>query len=184
MKLIDIDKGIYRKHLNRVIICFIALLTALSIGLGSLLIWIFVDSDVILTSAQLANDDLKEPVNNFKYNFIGVVLALLVCGAMLNSFKEKAYFYEIYYVWQLKQVHNLIYRRLKKVKVAAEQDDINALIILNFYYLSLEQVYLLDDNVLTLSNIRSEQAKLKLRFEQKNLNISTEQFNKAMLLSY
>ena len=107
-----------------------------------------------------------------------------MCGAVLNFLKVKPYFHEIYYVWQLKQVHNLIFRRLKKVKVAAAQDDINALIILNFYHHSLEQVYLLDDNVLTLSNVHREQEKLKQLFDQKNLTITTEQFDKAMLLSY
>jgi len=184
MKLIEIDKGIYRQHLNRVIISFIVLLTVLSIGLGSMLIWIFVESEVLLTTAQLANEELAKPVNNFKYNFIGVLLALITCGAMLNWLKSSRYFHEVYYVWQLKQVHNLIYRRLKKVKAAAEQYDIDALIILNFYYQSLEQVYLLDDNVLTITNIRSEQTKLKQLFELKNLIITSEQFDKAMLLSY
>lgn len=184
MNLREIDKALYRHRLNRVIITFVAGLTLLSIGFGSLLIWLFTESNLAQVTAQTATENNTGDSNNFKYNFIGVILALLSCAAILNSVKTKDYFAEIYYVWQLKQLHNLVFRRLKKIEKGAENDQLDAFIILNFYYQSLAQVYLLDDNTLTISALRAKQNKLQQQIENKNLNISTEQFNKAMLLSY
>jgi len=184
MKLIEIDKIRYRHRLNRVIIAFIAGLTLLSVGFGSLLIWLFTESSLGQITTTDVVDVNQAPVSNFKYNLIGVILALFSCAAVLNRVKTSLYFYEIYYVWRIKQLHNLIFRRLKKIKQAAEQDQLEALIILTFYYQSLEQIYLLDDNTLTMSSLKDQQNKLKQQLEQKNLNISTDQFDKAMLLSY
>jgi len=184
MKLKEIDKVLYRHRLNRVIIAFIAGLTLLSLGFGSLLIWLFSESALVENMATSMEAGQAEPVNNFKYNFIGVVLALLCCAAILTCVKSSKYFHEIYYVWQMKQIHNLIFRRLKKIKSAAEQDQLEALIILNFYYQSLEQVYLLDDNTLTMSALKEKQNTLKQQIAEQKLNINTEQFDKAMLLSY
>ena len=170
MKLIDIDKAIYRHRLNRVIIGFIASLSILSIIYGAMLIATFAGN--------------AEQASNFKFNFIGVILALLTCAAGLHQLKSKEYFREIYYVWQLKQIQNLIYRKLKRIKNALKDDDINAMIILNYYYQSLKQVYLLDDNTLTISTLNNDQEKLNELIANKNISISTEQFDKSMLTSY
>lgn len=184
MKLQEIDKSLYRQRLNRVILAFIAGLTLLSLGFGTVLIWLFTESNLAQVASPVHVEGNTEPTSNFKYNFIGVVLALLCCAAILNSIKSKAYFAEIYYVWQLKQLHNLIYRRLKKIEKGALDAELDAFIILRFYYQSLEQVYLLDDNTLTLSSLRTKQSNLNQQLEDKNLSINAEQFNKAMLLSY
>jgi hypothetical protein len=89
----------------------------------------------------------------------------------------------VYYVWQIKQQQNAIYRKLKKIKAAAD-DDVNALIILNFYYTSLKQIYLLDDNTLTMSKLDKDISELNTRIENKNLTLSTDQFNKSLLVDY
>lgn len=167
MQLINIDKTRYRKHLNTVIVGFIAVLLTLALALGQLLIMAFAE----------------EGVSNFRYNFLGVVLALLACAAILHSVKNSNFFKEIYYVWQVKQIQNLIYRKLKKIK-AAGNDDTNALIILMFYYQSLQQVYQLDDNTLTMSTVNKNLNELLETIANKNLNVSAEQFDKKLLDSY
>ena len=139
MKLIEINKATYRKNLNQVIIGFIITFLVLSLAFGAGLISTF------STVAETGEGD------NFRYNFLGVLLGLFTCLAMLNILKTKAFFHEIFYVWQLKQIHNKVYRKIKKIKAASEQGDVNAVIILNFYYQSQKQVYLLDDNTLVIS---------------------------------
>lgn len=168
MQLLNINKSRYRKHLNIVIVGFIAVLLTLALVFGQLLIAAFAE----------------EGVSNFRYNLLGVVLALLACAAILHSVKNSRFFKEIYYVWQIKQIQNLIYRKLKKIKAAAENDDTNALIILVFYYQSLQQVYQLDDNTLTISTVNKSLSDLKETIANKSLEISAEQFDKKLLNSY
>ncbi|MEW6992270.1 DUF3087 family protein [Colwelliaceae bacterium 6441] len=181
MNIIEIDKAKYRHRLNRVIVGFIAILAILSIIFGSVLIAIFAEQSIAVSTVLSEN----EPSSNFKYNFIGVIFALLACAALLNRLKTQTYFYEIYYVWRLKQLHNLIYRKLTKIKSAAfDANDIDAMIVLNFYYKSLKQVYLLDDNTLTISKVNNEEQKLVELLTNKNIIITTEQFSKEMLSSF
>lgn len=168
MQLIDIDKTRYRKHLNIIIAGFIGTLLVLALVFGQLLIASFG----------------QEGVSNFNYNLLGVILALLSCAAILHQLKTSKFFTEIYYVWQIKQLQNLIYRKLKKIKAAAENDDHNALVILLFYYQSQQQVYQLDDNTLTITKVNNLLSKLQATIANKNLTINAEQFDKKLLSSY
>ena len=173
MKLQEIDKATYRFRLNRIIIAFVVGFALLAIIFGSVLIALFGDVQVG-----------DEPVNNFRFNLVGVILGLIVSGAVLNKLKNSAFFNEVFYVWQLKQIHNLIYRKQKKIEAAAKEGDINAFIVLNYYYQTLLQVYKLDDNTLTLSNVHAKQAELDEQMATRNVSISTEQFNKEMISAF
>ena len=191
MKLKDIDKAVYRKHLNIIIVGFIASLLTLALVYGQSLIMLFADSAQLLatpanvTTGELVNEATGTE-SNFSYNFMGVLLALLTCVFALHRLRFSAFFSEVYYVWQVKQQQNLIYRKLKKIKVAAEADDVNvnALIILNFYYASLKQVYLLDDNTLTMSKLNTDINELNSQLENLNLTLSTDQFEPSMLADF
>ena len=186
MNILEIDKTTYRQKLTRVIIGFIIALTLFALLFGSILIAIFSEQagNIANVSNEVASklgDKTAEP-NNFKFNFAGVVLALLVCAGILQRLKTTSYFYEIYYVWQLKQINNLIYRKLKKIKKAVFEDhNMGAMVILNYYYISLKQVYFLDDNTLTMSSVNAEQQKFIDILSKKNINLSTKAFNKSML---
>ena len=192
MKLREVEKTEYRKHLNIIIVGFIASLLVLALAYGQGLIMLFADSvnltpePVVTAAAEVAGEVavVAEPENNFKYNFLGVLMALLTCVFALHRLRASAFFSEVYYVWQVKQLQNSIYRKLKKIKAAAGNDDINALIILNFYYASLKQIYLLDDNTLTMSKLNSDISELNTRIEEKNLTLSTDQFDALMLADY
>jgi len=98
--------------------------------------------------------------------------------------KTKDFFNEVYYVWKIKQIQNLIYRKLKKIKAAAKQLDENALITLAFYYQSLIQVYTLDDNTLTIDKVNKDLADVQETISSNSLNLSAEQFDKSMLGSF
>lgn len=168
MTLIDIDKTRYRKQLNLVIGGFIISFALLALLFGQLLIMTFSDG----------------VGSNFRLNLAGVIVALVACGLIINHFKNNAFFYEIYYIWQLKQLLNKIYRVLNKLKLAARQDDVTALIILNYYYAGLEKLYLLDDNTLTLSSVRSNQTALNEQLTAKQLAITVADFDHRMLAQF
>ncbi|OUR83759.1 hypothetical protein A9Q75_03810 [Colwellia psychrerythraea] len=185
MQLIDIDKVRYRKHLNIVIVAFISSLLVLSLLFGTVLISLFANVGDINEFLQTANDAVQaEPDNNFRFNLLGVVLALFANAAILYKVKNSAFFTEIYYVWQVKQIQNLVYRKLKKIKLAAKNGEETAMIILSFYYQSQLQIYKLDDNTITLSTIENHQQQLNEIIAESGLTISSEQFKKELIASY
>lgn len=182
MKLKEIDKKTYRTKLNQVIVGFIITLAILAVTFGAILIALFADIfavDMVNTALEQA-----ETSSNFRYNFLGVILALLSCGLILQQLKHKPFFNEIYYVWQIKQVQNIIYRRLKRIKKASVDGDINALVILRFYYASLEQLYLLDDNTLTMSSLKQDIDKLDQLISEQAQVIDISSFTQELLTHY
>ena len=191
MILKDIEKAIYRKRLNIVIVSFIASLLVLSLAYGQGLIALFADNasmpvavEPAVTVANETTTNTAAPESNFKLNFLGVLMALLTCVIALHRLKTSEFFTEVYYVWQVKQQQNYIYRKLKKIKAAAKNDDVDALIILNFYYASLKQIYVLDDNTLTMSTLNKDITELDAQIQSKQLTISTEQYQQTMLAAY
>ena len=169
MKLIDIEKNVYRKNLNRVIVCFIASFALLAVLFGQLFI------QVLATPSG----------DNFWFNFSGVVLALVICLSLVNKFKHHPFMTEIYYVWQLKQQINFIYRKLTKIKSSAFNDvDIEALTILDFYYKACEKLYLLDDNTITLSSLKKEQKELEQLLRSYNLSVENHQYQQSLLAKF
>jgi hypothetical protein len=185
MQLIDIDKIRYRKHLNIVIVGFISSLLVLSLLFGTILISIFSSVIDVNELVKAASDAVQvEPDTNFRYNLLGVLLALLANGAVLHSVKNSTFFTEIYYVWQIKQLQNLVYRKLKKIKVAAKKGEEEALIILSFYYQSQLQIYKLDDNTITLETIEKHFQQVNDNIAEFGLTISADQFEKSMIASY
>jgi hypothetical protein len=169
----------------------------LALAYGQGLIMLFADNAIMtpepatLAAGEVAGNVTEQVAgeaaateNNFRYNFLGVLLALLTCVFALHRLRASAFFNEVYYVWQVKQQQNQIYRKLKKIKAAADSDEVNALVILHFYYASLRQIYLLDDNTLTMSKLSTDISELNTRLENKNLTISTDQFDKSMLSDY
>lgn len=189
MNLKNIEKAIYRKRLNIIIVSFIASLLVLALTYGQGLIALFADTmpatvEITTATTAEAGSNVETTESNFKYNFLGVVLALLTCALVLHRLRHSEFFTEVFYVWQIKQQQNFIYRKLKKIKAAAANDDINALIILNFYYESLKQVYLLDDNTLTMSKLNKDITDLQSQIDNKQLTISTEQYQQSMLQEF
>jgi hypothetical protein len=189
MKLKKIEKTVYRKHLNIIIVGFIASLLTLALVYGQGLIMLFADNTLLPNSPNVGSGEMVNEVateSNFRYNFMGVLLALLTCVFALHRLRFSGFFSEVYYVWQVKQQQNFIYRKLKKIKAATDADDVNvnALIILNFYYASLKQVYLLDDNTLTMSKLNTDINELNVRLENLNLTLSTDQFEPSMLADF
>ena len=165
MQLQPIDKTLYRKRLNRVIAAVIVVLMALALGCSTLLIAMF---------GELGG-------SNFVLNLIGVVIAASLVGLILRHFKTHPYMREVLYVWQLKQTLNRIYRNTAKIKAAAESNNLNALIIMNFNLKGCAQLYELDDNDLTLGELKQEIEALDKKITGLGLTVSTDDFHPDLL---
>ncbi|MDN3653113.1 DUF3087 family protein [Thalassotalea ponticola] len=166
MNIEKIDKQRYRSHLNRVIVVFILGFASLSLAI----------SQGLITVLQRQGGD------NFYLNILGVAMALLISLSLIHRYRHHPFMHEVHYVWRLKQQINAIYRKLAKIKQRAYQDnDINALITLAFYYRACEQLYHLDDNTITLDSLMREQNRLNEHLSCLALSVDSTQYHQDML---
>ena len=165
MKLKKIDKTLYRNHLKVIFAGIVLALIVISITTSTLLIYLFSSPDV----------------SNFLYNLAGVVTAAIVVFVILNKLRQHSYMYEVVYVWDLKQALNRINRKLRKIEAAAENNDNNAMVIMNFMYRGSKQLYELDDNTITMDSLENKIKLLEQRMQDSGLNLSTSDYDPAML---
>lgn len=174
MRLQKIDKEQYRRKMNVLLIGLVASLAISAIGFGSLLIELFGSTD------NLAG----ESTGNFHLNLLGVVLAIALNAFIASKIKAHPYLNEAVYVWNLKQIHNQVYRKLKKIKAASESGNRNALTVLFFYYTTQKQVYDLDNNTLTISSVQSALENLEKEAQQWGFELSLNDFTKEMIAEF
>ncbi len=167
MNLHEIDKSRYRKHLNIVIAALIVSLMAMALSFGQLLIML------------LGGDG-----DHFIFNLSGVALAGGICLWVLYRFRSHEFMTEVYYVWELKQGLNKIYRKLRKIEAAKEDGNVNAMVILNFYYAASSQLFKLDDNTITMDSLQLEINKLQELIESKQITVRIEDYDTSMLKSF
>lgn len=111
-------------------------------------------------------------------------MAGLACLAFLYTVRHHDFMLEVYYIWQLKQGLNKIYRKLKAIEAAADDDNIDAIIILNYYYTASSQLFKLDDNTITLDSLQLQIDKINSRIATKNLTIKLEDYDASMLAKF
>ena len=169
MQLLPVDKALYQYRHKRVVIGAIASLTILSLAFSTVLINFYGNS---------------EDGSNTAINAAGVLLALAVLLIAVQKLKHKPYFEEIVYVWKLKQELTQINRRITKIKAAAEQGDINAMIILNYCYKASEQLWQLENNTLVMDELRSWMSDLELLQQRYNVEVSLEDYQRELLSNY
>ncbi|ABM03628.1 conserved hypothetical protein [Psychromonas ingrahamii 37] len=144
MQLVLINKQRYRRHLNIVIAACITTLVIGSLGVAQLLILLFPDPSG----------------SHFYWNLLGVIATCLLLVTLLLKFKTHDFMTEVTYVWDLKQSLNKITRAMRKLKMAANQGNENAMNALQYSYDGSRQLWLLDDNVLTLESLDDSQKEL------------------------
>ncbi|MBQ4814457.1 DUF3087 domain-containing protein [Pseudoalteromonas luteoviolacea] len=168
MQLQDIDKRRYRKHLNWVIGLCIAVLTAGSLGIAQSLILIFPDADG----------------SHFHWNLLGVILTCLGIFLILKRIRHHPFMIEVVYVWELKQALNRITRKMPKLKKAAQQGDINAMLAMQYSYSGSRQLWTLDDNTITLEDLAIWQAELDALAQQYQVTLDIEKYNERILEAF
>jgi hypothetical protein len=165
MILQSIDKVTYRKNLNKVIVCVIAALFAIALGVSSLLIHFIGEQES----------------SNFTLNLVGVCFAASIVGAALYRIRVLPFMSEVLYVWRLKQELNAIYRCSAKLNPALELNNYNALIVRYYYLKGSIQLYELDDNDLTLDSLREELLDFDAKIQALDVVVSTDDYQRNLL---
>ncbi len=165
MQLREIDKARYRKHLRMVFAGIVAVLLIVTLAASTLFIYFFSSPEA----------------SHFFHNLAGVVAAAAVVIFVLNKLRQHPFMSEVVYVWDLKQQLNRVYRKQHKIEALVEDNDHDAMIIMNFMYRGSKQLYQLDDNTITMEGLLGKIRVLDKRMEAAGLSLSTESYYPAML---
>jgi len=174
MKLQKINKEEYRKKMNLLLVSLVGSLALFAIVFGSILIELFGSAGSIS----------GEATGNFHLNVLGVILSVALNAFIASRVKGHDYFKEALYVWNLKQTHNQIYRKLKRIQPKAEQGDREALTILYFYYTTQKQVYDLDNNTLTIKTVQQSLDNIQELSEKWSIELDIEAFSKDLIAKF
>ncbi len=168
MKLRHIDKPTYRRKLNRLIIAFVLSAFPLALIFSTVLIRLFSDPE----SSHLI------------HNAAGAIMAILLLSAILNAYRNHPWMDEVVYVWELKQELNRIYRKSRKINKAIEAGDCDAMTIMLFSYNASKQVYELDNNTLTMSQLEKNLAELEEQMREQNCDRTLEDYRSSLLQKF
>lgn len=168
MKLIEIDKERYRKHLNRVLVGCAFSLAIFSLMLSQLLIFLFPDPSG----------------SHFHWNAIGVLVSAALVGFLLSKNRHHSYLSEVYYVWQLKQALNKITRKMRKLEAAAQQGNADAMLALQYSYSGSRLLWQLDDNTIIMDELAVKQTELNNLAEKYNVSLNVDEYNEQLLKQF
>ncbi|UPR50269.1 DUF3087 family protein [Vibrio cyclitrophicus] len=174
MKLQKINKEEYRKKMNLLLVSLVGSLAVFAIVFGTILI------DLFGSGQSIAG----ESTGNFHLNVLGVILSVALNAIIASRVKGHDYFKEALYVWNLKQIHNQIYRKLKRIQPKAEQGDRDALTVLYFYYTTQKQVYDLDNNTLTIKTVQQSLDNILELSEKWSIELGIEAFSKDLIAKF
>ncbi|MEZ9578610.1 MULTISPECIES: DUF3087 family protein [unclassified Vibrio] len=174
MKLQKINKEEYRKKMNLLLVSLVGSLAVFAIVFGTILIELFGSGQSIA----------GESTGNFHLNVLGVILSVALNAFIASRVKGHDYFKEALYVWNLKQIHNQIYRKLKRIQPKAEQGDREALTILYFYYTTQKQVYDLDNNTLTIKTVQQSLDNIVELSDKWSIELDIEVFSKDLVAKF
>ncbi|MFA0323967.1 DUF3087 family protein [Vibrio splendidus] len=174
MKLQKINKEEYRKKMNLLLVSLVGSLALFAIVFGSILIELFGSVGSVT----------GEATGNSHLNVLGVILSVALNAFIASRVKGHDYFKEALYVWNLKQIHNQIYRKLKRIQPKAEQGDREALTILYFYYTTQKQVYDLDNNTLTIKTVQQSLDNIVELSEKWSIELDIEAFSKDLVAKF
>ena len=165
MKLRQIDKNRYSKHYKILFAAIVIELIAVSLVSSTLLI------------SWLSSPD----ESHFILNLVGVVVAVLLVLYAAYRFRDHPFMDEVVYVWNLKKQLNLIYRKQHKIEPLIEESNVDAMVIMNYMYQGSKQLYELDDNTLTISDLAIKSRHLNTKLEEKELKLTTDDYYSGLL---
>lgn len=164
MKLENIDKATFKKRLNWLQGGLVAGLLVLALLFSALYTRLWSDGG-----------------SNTLLNMAAVVTAALILVAVMRLFRDHPLLHEILYVRALKQELNRIYRASRKLEAALQEDRPEALIIRYFQLHGSEHLYELEDNILTVEDLKQQMAELDQRLAAAGLSISVEDYRRELL---
>lgn len=168
MKFQNIDKARYRKHLNIVIAISIICFATLSLAISQGLIFLLTDREG----------------SHFWLNVTGVAISMVIVGTILKKKSQHPFMHEVTYVYLLKHQINLITRKLRAIEAAKDDGNINACVILTYYYEACYQLYNLDDNTITINELVLKQNRLKDFLAERHIEAKAESYSQEMLTEF
>ena len=165
MQLREINKIRYRKHLRIIFVSIVSALIIIAPGTSALLISFFSNPEA----------------SYIFHNLAGVIVAAAIVAYVLNKYRQHPYMFEVVYVWDLKQQLNRIQRKQRKIEAAIENNDKDAMIIMDFMHHGSKQLYELDDNTITMEDLLRKIQIHDKRIEAAGLSSSTDSYNPTML---
>jgi hypothetical protein len=164
MKLRPIDKQRYRKHYRTVFAAVVIGLTVISLGCSTLLIrWLGSPNET-----------------HFTLNLAGFVVAVLLVAYIVYRFRDHPFMHEVVYVWNLKKQLNRIYRKQHKIEPLIEDNNVDAMVIMNYMYQGSKQLYELDDNTITLEDLAIKARHLNTKLDEKGLKLNTDDYDSGL----
>jgi hypothetical protein len=71
---------------------------------------------------------------HFTLNLAGFVIAVLSVAYTVYRLRDHPFMDEVVYVWNLKKQLNLIYRKQHKIEPLIEDNNVDAMVIMNYMY--------------------------------------------------
>ena len=84
-------------------------------------------------------------------------------------------------MWNLKHQLNRIYRKKRKIEPQIDENNFDAMVIMNYFYQGSKQLYELDDNTITLDDLAIKLSHLNDRLEQTGLKLTTDEYDPSIL---
>lgn len=164
MEFKQINKHEYKKRVNQLQLGIVVTLLLMSLVMSEFLRLLLVSGD-----------------SHFGLNVTSVVLSVIIVAFTVYRFKHHPYWSDILYIWQLKQVLNRIYGKLRWIEEGLAADNPTAITVQFFYLKASYFVYSLEDNTLTLSDISKQLNELNEQIERLELNLSVDDFDESLL---
>jgi Protein of unknown function (DUF3087) len=168
MKLRPVDKSRYRKHYKIVFAAIVIELIAISLVCSTLLI------------SWLGSPD----ETHFTLNLAGVGVAGLLALCAVYCFRDHPFMDEVVYVWNLKKQLNRIYRKQHKIEPLIEDNNVDAMVIMNYMYQGSKQLYELDDNTITLEDLAIKSRHLNTKLVENGFTFTTEDYDSGLLSQF
>lgn len=165
MQLRSIDKNTYSKRYKIVFAAIAAALVVISLGSSTIMIQMFGNAEG----------------SNFALNLLGVMIAGVVVSFVIYRVRHHPFMDEVVYVWNLKQNLNRIYRKQRKIEPLIDDNNVDAMVIMNYMYEGSKQLYQLDDNTITMDQLAVKISHLSAKLEETGLKVSTDQYDPGML---
>lgn len=152
----EIDPNNYRQRTRKSSLILIIVFASLGMGLSSLL--------VIIWGTPGGN--------HFRLNLLGVLLGLGITFLLVKMvFSKQPFMREAVYGWHLKRNLMRVTNNMHKIKVLAITSQPEALKLLHFYHLALEQMHRLEGDDTALLELKVE--KLATEETMQHLGIET-----------
>jgi len=118
-------------------------------------------------------------------NFVGAFVGLMITAFITKwFFADKAWMHEAMYGWRLKRSLMHVTNRQRHILEAVEKGDQQAMKILRFYHLGLEQMHQLEDNSTSLLDIVVEKRELEKKMNALGMDLNQVTFDETWIEPY